>query len=54
MHVHDLPFGFVQLAGLVEDGVAGAELADVVQQRSTLEPASPLGSELQLLRDSYR
>jgi hypothetical protein len=54
MHVHDLPFGFVQLVGLVEDGVAGAELADVVQQRGTLEPASPLGSELQLLRDSYR
>jgi hypothetical protein len=51
MHAHDLPFGVVQLARLVQDSVADAELANVVQQRGTLEPASLLGAELQLLRD---
>ena len=49
--LHRLPFGVVELARLVEDGVADAELADVVQQRGTLEPASLLGAELHLLRD---
>ena len=51
VHAHDLPFGVVQLARLVEDGVADAELTNVVQQCGTLEPASLLGAELQLLRD---
>ncbi len=54
MHAHDLPFGVVQLARLVQDSVAHAELANVVQQRGTLEPASLLGAELQLLRDHAR
>src|SRR3954447_5164192 len=51
MLAHDLPFVVVKLTRLVEDCVADAELPNVVQQRGTLEPASPLSSELQLLRD---
>ena len=41
--LHRLPFGAVELAGLVENRVADAELADVVQQGGALEPAPPFG-----------
>jgi hypothetical protein len=41
MNAHRGPFAIVQLARLVEDCVADAELADVVQQRGAFEPASP-------------
>ena len=40
MRPHRGPFLLVELAGLVQDGVADAELADVVQQRGALEPAA--------------
>ena len=35
---HDRPLLVVERAGLVEDGVADAELADVVQQRAAAQP----------------
>ena len=41
MLLHRDPLVVVQFGGFVEDGVADPELADVVQQRGTLQP-SPL------------
>ncbi len=35
-----LPFALVQLDRLVENRIADAELADIVQQGSALQPAS--------------
>ena len=49
--LHRGPFGLVELARLVEDRIAHAELADVVQQRGALEPAAPLGRKAHLLGD---
>src|SRR6185437_10430578 len=50
MQAHDRPFALVKRAGLVEDRVADAQLADIVQQCRTLEPAPLLGAEAQLFR----
>ena len=54
VHLHRLPFLAVELAGLVENGVADAELADVVQQGRALEPAPALGRKPQLFGDHVR
>jgi hypothetical protein len=51
---HRLPLRPVELAGLVQNGVADAELADVVQQGGALEPAPAFGRQPHLFRDHVR
>ena len=51
MQLHGFPFLGIELAGLVEDGVADAELADVVQQRRAPEPSALSRREPELLGD---
>ena len=51
---HGLPFGVVELAGLVEDGVADAEFADVVEEGGAAEAADGGGVEADMSGDLGR
>ena len=50
--LHRGPFFGIELARLVEDGIADTELADVVEQRRAFEPAAALGRKPEFVRDN--